>query len=300
MARSRSDGYPHGVTHADLRQRLRAYADGTLDDGEADLVRVHLATGCPECLREVFTRPVGLPRPAVVVHRSSRALVVAALAGAAAVGVAAGLLVGLRADPREVTDGRVGALASEVDRLRDERDRAAAAARACVDKPEAAAREAPSPAPAPSPSDVGRPSDAAASCPPANCPPPAAEGGDEAEAGGMPGWVVAVLASEGARVVPLGPGEGAGGGSGFAVWSPTRRMVVVSASNLPLVSSGALYRVRVTMLDRSTAWVGDVVASSRRDLVISVALPDTAGRVARVDLYRDPPGMPVLTAQLAP
>jgi hypothetical protein len=297
------------VTHADLRQRLRAYADGTLDDAEAELVRVHLATGCPECLREVFTRPVGLPRPAVVVRRSLQGIVVAALAAAAAVGAAAGLLMGLRASPREVADGRVGPLTSEVDRLRAERDHAEAAARACADKQapgkeatdeDAAARKDPDPTPAPSPSDVARSTHAPASCPPADCPPPAAEGTDEAEAGAMPGWVVAVLASEGARVVPLGPGEGAGGGTGFAVWSPTRRMVVVSASNLPLTSSGALYRVRVTMLDRSTAWVGDVVASSRRDLVISVALPDTAGRVARVDLYRDPPGMPVLTAQLVP
>jgi hypothetical protein len=291
------------VTHADLRQRLRAYADGTLEDTEAELVRIHLATGCPECLRDVFTRPVGLPRPAVVVRRSIRGIVVAALGGAAAVGVAAGLLVGLRAHPREVADGQLDALASEVDRLRDERDRAEAAARACIDGAEGPARDAPASTIAPPPPDVARAGDPPASCPPANCPAPTAETAEtaeEADPSAMPGWVVAVLASDGARVVPLGPGEGAEGGTGFAVWSPARRMVVVSASNLPIAGSGALYRVRVTMIDRSTAWVGDVVASSRRDLVISVALPDSAGRVARVDLYRDPPGTPVLTAQLAP
>jgi hypothetical protein len=254
----------------------------------------------------VFTRPVGLPRPAVVVRRSMQGIVVAAMAAVAAVGVAAGLLMGLRARPREVADERLDALASEVDRLRTERDRAEAAVRACVDKPEPDAgrepdaRREPDPTPTPPPSDVARADDAPASCPPASCPPPAADGADDTEAGGMPGWVVAVLASDGARVVPLGPGDAAGGGTGFAVWSPTRRMVVVSASNLPLAGSGALYRVRVTMRDQSTAWVGDVVASSRRDLVISVALPENAGRVVRVDLYRDPPGTPVLTAQLAP
>jgi hypothetical protein len=293
MARSPRGEYPRGVTHADLRQRLEAYADGTLDDAEAEVVRIHLATGCPECLRDVFTRPVGLPRPVVVVRRPIRAMLVAGLGGAAAVGVMVGVLLGLRDRPHEPpTDPRLDALASEVERLRAERDRAEAAARRQSEEIAARASAAPGPTSSIPPPDVGR-ADAAT----ANCPPPAA---DDPEPAAVPGWFAADLAAEGARVVPLGPGEGTSTGTGFAVWSAARRMVVVSASNLPLGAAEALYRVRVTMVDGSTAWVGDVVASSRRDLVIAVTLPDTAGRVDRVDLYRDPPGAPVLTARLTP
>jgi hypothetical protein len=154
------------------------------------------------------------------------------------------------------------------------------------------------------PAPAGDPPAAPGEAPPVATTPPVSEHGMSAAArgldGGAPGWLAEILGSEGARVVPLGPGESVGGGTGFAVWSPSRKMVVVSASDLPVVGAEVFYRVRVTMSDRSTAWVGDVVASPRRQLVISVVLPATAGRVDRVDLYRDPPGTPVLTARLTP
>jgi hypothetical protein len=285
------------VTHADLRHRLGAYADGTLEETAAELVRIHLATGCADCLRDVFTRPVGLPRPAVVVRRSLRGMLLAALGGAAAVGVAAALLLELREPPPIAPDPRLDALANEVERLRVERDRADAAARRRIEELEARVSAADAKLASAAPSEAERPR--GADRPDESGAPMTVTAGDD-DPSSVPNWFVAVLASEGARVVPLGPGEGEGGGTGFAVWSPARRMVVVSASNLPLAGAGALYRVRVTMIDRSTAWVGDVVASSRRDLVISVALPDNAGRVDRVDLYRDPPGTPLLTARLTP
>jgi hypothetical protein len=296
MARSRGGRYLQGVTHADLRQRLKAYADGTLGDGEAEVVRIHLATGCPECLRDVFTRPIGVPRPPLVIRRSPRGLVLAGLGVAVAVGAAGGLFAGTRARSGEAVDRRLDALESEVARLRVERDRAEATVRRQLD--ELASRErdpngaAPAPAPPAAPPTEARSEPALPSDPPASPPGP--------DSRGVAGWLAEILGSEGARVVPLGPGEGTGGGTGFAVWSPSRKMVVVSASDLPLAGSDVFYRVRVTMLDRSTAWVGDVVASPRRELVISVILPATAGRVERVDLYRDPPGTPVLTARLTP
>ena len=152
----------------------------------------------------------------------------------------------------------------------------------------------------PSPSDVSRSTHAPASCPPADWVPACCRGHRRGRGRWMPGWVVAVLASEGARVVPLGPGEGRGWGHRLRGVEPDapdgracRRRICRSRARRAL--SGPGHHARSI-----TAWVGDVVASSRRDLVISVALPDTAGRVARVDLYRDPPGMPVLTAELAP
>jgi hypothetical protein len=289
------------VTHADLRQRLKAYADGTLGDGEAEVVRVHLATGCPECLRDVFTRPIGVPRPPLVVRRSPRGLVLTGVGVALAVGVAAGFLLGLRDRSNDLVARRLDALESEVERLRVERDRAEATVRRQFDELAAREREtvaSPTPVPAPVPTPVPpSPADVRTETPPPSDPPAPPPRPDSR---GVAGWLAEILGSEGARVVPLGPNEGASGGTGFAVWSPSRKMVVVSASNLPLAGADVFYRVRVTMLDRSTAWVGDVVASPRRDLVISVILPATAGRVERVDLYRDPPGTPVLTARLTP
>src|SRR6266571_3245218 len=50
------------VTHEELRPLLAGYAAGTLDEAGCEAVRVHLAGGCVACLRDVFDRPVGLPR----------------------------------------------------------------------------------------------------------------------------------------------------------------------------------------------------------------------------------------------
>src|SRR5206468_1244201 len=51
-----------GVTHGELRPLLAGYAAGTLDEAGSEAVRAHLADGCVACLRDVFDRPVGLPR----------------------------------------------------------------------------------------------------------------------------------------------------------------------------------------------------------------------------------------------
>src|SRR5439155_1224322 len=50
------------VTHEELRPLLAGYAAGTLDEAGCEVVRRHLAGGCVACLRDVFDRPVGLPR----------------------------------------------------------------------------------------------------------------------------------------------------------------------------------------------------------------------------------------------
>src|SRR5439155_21526367 len=51
-----------GVTHDQLRAVLPPYAAGELDEGPAEVVRAHLATGCPDCLGALFRLPVGRPR----------------------------------------------------------------------------------------------------------------------------------------------------------------------------------------------------------------------------------------------
>jgi hypothetical protein len=50
------------VTHEEARLLLRSYAAGELGLEEAAPVRAHLATGCAECLRDVFNHPL-VPAP---------------------------------------------------------------------------------------------------------------------------------------------------------------------------------------------------------------------------------------------
>jgi hypothetical protein len=54
------------VTHEEVHPLLGSYAAGTLEGDVSSAVRAHLATGCLECFRDVFGRPVGLPRAAAV------------------------------------------------------------------------------------------------------------------------------------------------------------------------------------------------------------------------------------------
>src|SRR5207247_5363439 len=51
------------VTHDEAAGLLPGYAAATLDLADAARVRAHLASGCADCLRELFGRPVGLPCP---------------------------------------------------------------------------------------------------------------------------------------------------------------------------------------------------------------------------------------------
>ncbi|HLK12102.1 MAG TPA: hypothetical protein VKW76_12055 [Candidatus Binatia bacterium] len=52
------------MTHAELRTLVAGYAAGTLEGPAAETVRVHLASGCSDCLGDLYARPVGLPRAA--------------------------------------------------------------------------------------------------------------------------------------------------------------------------------------------------------------------------------------------
>jgi hypothetical protein len=282
MAGRAGRGYFRGVSHADVRGRLGAYADGTLDDAAAEQVRAHLATGCAECLREVFGRPVGVARSPIAVPRRTRpgAIAAAVLAGGV-VGVGIGLALGTR---RADDEGAVRALASEVARLGELRAQSEAATRERLAQLEARVR------------------DAEARRPAAATPAPAVEKAPErpsAEPDAVPAWLQNLLSTPGARLLPLRAAESTPGAKGYAAWSPTRSVVVVSATDLPYAENDrAVYRVRVSMSDGSTAWVGDL-ATATGTLLVTVSVPQAPGRrLAAVDLYRDPPGTPVLTATL--
>jgi hypothetical protein len=54
------------VDHDDVRSMLSTYAAGQLGSDESKIVREHLASGCADCLRVLYSYPVGLPRPAPV------------------------------------------------------------------------------------------------------------------------------------------------------------------------------------------------------------------------------------------
>ena len=266
------------MTHAEVQARLRAYADGSLDEADAEVVRAHLASGCEECLRDVFTRPVALPRAPVVVQRPPRGLAAVALGGGVVIGLAIGLLAGGGHDP-----GPPPSLAADVEQLRVERERTDTEAQQRLARLEAMVedvqqRTAPSPLPRP----------ALPSCEPI----PGQEG--------VPDWLHDLLSTPGARVLPLRPADPAPGASGYAVWSPIRGVVVVSAEALPVGLQEAVYRVRVTMSDASTVWLGDL-PSTDGTILVTVAMPEPKGRrVTGVDLFRDPPGAPALTATLRP
>jgi len=128
------------VTHDEAAGLLSGYAAATLDLADAARVRAHLASGCADCLRELFGRPVGLPRPMPPVGlprpvppghvsppRTRRTLALAvALAGAvAATGLAAWTAHELQR--RETRAARQSArLAARVSRLALKRERLAA------------------------------------------------------------------------------------------------------------------------------------------------------------------------------
>jgi hypothetical protein len=59
------------VTHEEVEARLSGFASGTLAEPEERAVRAHLASGCRDCLTDVFRRPVGLSRDVTPASRTT-------------------------------------------------------------------------------------------------------------------------------------------------------------------------------------------------------------------------------------
>ncbi len=299
-------GYPRAVTHAELRARLRAYAEGTLVEVEAEAVRVHLASGCEECLRDVFGRPAGLPRPRpIVVAAPPRrgGPMVGLLAAATGLGVLAGSLITARRQvPAAVSDDADRATAAEIASLRSERSMLSDKVKTLEDQVAGAGTRAQAVEQelertrerlAEVEKRVAEPVPAPAQAPKAAAP--------QAETETPPAWLDELLSSSGARAAPFRAAPFARDARGYALWSPARGLVVVTASGLLPGDALVTYRVRVLLSDGSEVWVDDLGATERGILNVTVVLRGLAGRRAvAVDLYRDPPGRPALTAKLRP
>jgi hypothetical protein len=205
----------------------------------------------------------------VVVQRVIWGPIVAVAGTAAAIGIGLGAVLAVMGRGVVPQDGvELRRLADEVERLRAEHSQCALAAR----EPTRPEPNSPEQVPAP------------------------AVDGD-----GTPPWLAELASREGTQLLPLVAGEAAPGATGYAIWSPSGSVVVVSASFLPVGTREALYRARVALSDGSTVWVGDVTASARGSLLVTISLPEgDRRRVSAIDLYRDPPGTAALTARLRP
>jgi hypothetical protein len=294
------------VTHADLRARLRAYGDGTLADDEAELVRMHLASGCVECLREVFTRPVGLPRAPIAVRRPPSTALVALGAGVAvAIGLAALGVPGGRAPASVPTPppGPGAGLDAELARLREQCDAAEERARERVGQMEArladserrlASASDATRSPASDPARAVAEGAAASGARPETATAEESVTAPPADAEAVPGWLSELLSSGATRSLPMTAAPFVEGASGYAVWNPARGVVVVSAAGLPSDTREPVYRLRVTLDDGRAVTIAALAASERGTLTVTAALPDGGRRVRAIEVFRDPTPTPAL------
>jgi hypothetical protein len=87
--------------------------------------------------------------------------------------------------------------------------------------------------------------------------------------------------------------------TGYALWNPSRGVVVVSAAGLPADTREPVYRLRVTLDDGREVTIAALAASGRGTLTVTAALPDGGRRVRTIELFRDPTPTPALSAWVA-
>lgn len=325
---------PPAVTHEDLRPLLARYAAGTLDGEEAWAVRAHLASGCTACLRDVFERPVGLPRftvppapeprplesppepgPPALPPAPRRSRRVAVLAFGVALALAAVWMIGeLRGRERvyraqlEVAaaraaalEGERGALAARIAAV--ERDleairRDLEAARAEAERQALAARDV-----AEADAELRRRYEA-----------------DEARIAELVRALRArevelarlrmdgavreaqgeLLATPGLEVLRLGAVAPFRDVRGHVLWHPTRDTLLLYASGLPPLPAGSTYRVHVDLDDGSERVGPAFGAGTRGALTIAVPLGADAERLHAVRVVLEPADEPVLAGVRVP
>ena len=292
-----------GVTHEELRPLLADYAAGTLDEAGCEAVRRHLAGGCVACLRDVFDRPVGLPRtpaspPAPAPRPAPRRRGLRVLALAVGLGLAlAAPIAALRGTAARVSaletqrgalSARVAALEHDVEAARREleaaRAEAAELARAVHATAEADAEQR-------------RQLEAA-----------------EARAAGLArmlgarqrevrrlrteadahGTLAALLGAPGLEVLPLAAVAPFRDPRGHVLWHPTQDTVLLYASGLPLLPASSSYQVRLAFDEGREQAGPSFRPDGRGALALAIRLGRAAERLHAVRVLLEPAAEPVL------
>ena len=305
------------MTHEEVRALLPAYAAGALEEGACELVRTHLASGCVECLNDVFARPVGLFRPAREVRMTEppppaaptvpatarrpglmAAVVVLSLALAATV---AWMVIELRDREAAYRERAIDLEARLVDvdaaRVRLESRLAG------VERQVAAAQE-----------EAGRQAEAARAAAEET-----ARVRDELEAAreqvaqltrdlqhresarahrnrsvdAQPA-VQALLATPGTELLPLWPAPPFRDVRGHVLWNAASDVVFVYAFGLPPLPAGGSYRIRLGLEDGHEAAARPLTPDARGAAAVVVALDGTAATLRDIKVVIEPGGQPVL------
>ncbi|TMA39319.1 MAG: zf-HC2 domain-containing protein [Deltaproteobacteria bacterium] len=292
------------MTHDELRAVLPPYAAGELEEEPAEVVRAHLATGCPDCLGALFRLPVGRPRSRweAGLRRERRlapaTAVVLALALAALVGWTIRDLRQREAE-RRAESVRAAARLIEVETARAEAvarsdafGRTLEAVRAEVAEARAAARGA-----------AGERARLEAELAAAE-----ARSGSllrsirrrDAEIdrllGGAPERTLADLAAmPGFGVARLEP-RTSDGARGHLLWHPARAAALLYAFGLP--AAGRSYRVELELDDGRVQAGPAFAAGSDGEAILPIRLPVVGARLRGVTVVQDPGARPVLGARL--
>ena len=323
------------VTHDELRALLGAYAAGVLSESAAEAVRAHLASGCKECLHDVFSRPVGLqpepPRaaaalpddgseahaapapPARRVRRGRRwGLVVAVVLLALALATFAGWTIydlREREAAHHAEAVRLAARVSELETARAELNTARAELNtrieALAQDREAAREEATRQAEAVR-ATAEENASLAAELEAARARIAALSRGVQRRdteiaqllAGGDEQRTMRELAATpGLELVRLRPVPPVTGAGGHVLWHPARDTLVLYAFDLPPLAEGARYRVRLRLGDGRVEEGPVFRPGPRGDVALPVRVNGGPVPLREVQVVRDGTAEPVLAGQ---
>jgi len=307
-----------GVTHEELRPLLAGYAAGTLDEAGCEVVRAHLADGCVACLRDVFDRPVGLPRtppapaasppPEPVAADGARprrglrrvavglGLMLAAL-GVWAIGELRGREAAYRDQARSVgaraadLEARVAALERDLEARRRElgeaRAEASRQAQAVRDAAEVNAEQRRQLEVTDARADVLTRALRARQRQINRLRAAADARGTLAELLGAPGLEVLPLAA----VAPFRDVRG------HVLWQPAHETALLYASGLPRLPAGSTYRVRLGLDDGREQAGPSFGPDARGTLALAIRVGPAAERLRAVRVVLEPAGEPVLAGE---